>query len=163
MTFTEQLKQSRISFCETRATHEFEAQYGEGESATTITITVSVVSQMGISENLLARDIKLVMPIRRVSYAVLRNYPELDNLQRAAVERHLLENTRRLRQCRWWFLTKDFKHPVEDATAYNAALRGRFDVAGVHGNDSLCQYALEKVAELLDAIDELVREWIANK
>ena len=71
MTFTEQLKQSHIRFCASRATHEFEAQYGEGESATKVTISVSVISHAGAVEGRCTRDINLVIPFTAVSDILL--------------------------------------------------------------------------------------------
>lgn len=162
MTFTEQLKKSRISFCETRAMHEFEAQYGEGVPATTITIKALVVSKPGAVEGRTARDIKLYMSFVGTCNVVLGKHGGLTRSRRASIERYLYDNVWRLSQHRWWLFTNELIHPVEDCTAYNDAIRGRFDPEGDNGDDYLRQYALEKVAELLDAIDGLVREWLAN-
>lgn len=163
MTFKDQLKQSRISFCVTRATHEFEVQYGEGESATTITITVSAVSRhRPIFEDRI-HCLRLVMPITRVIYAVLRKNPSITLQQSDAIERYLQEQVKKRSLPReWWYRAGELIHVIKPRAARKEALRVGIEESGVYSDENLRQYALSSVAELLDYVDGLVHEWLAN-
>ncbi|MDY3115940.1 MAG: hypothetical protein SOR95_08205 [Sutterella sp.] len=161
MTFKDQLKQSRIKFRNSCTTQEFDVQYGEGESATTITFSV-VVSKLGVLEDRCIRDIKLYMSFVRARNVVLGKHRDLTPSRLDSIELYVDDNVWRLGQHQWWLFSSVLMHTVEDCAAYNDAIRGRFDPEGDNGDDSLRQYALEKVTELLDAIDGLVNEWLAN-
>lgn len=162
MTFTEQLKQSRLSFCETRTTHELEARYGEGESATTITITVKAVIKAGAVEGVYINYFNLVMPITRVSYAVMRKYPGLNPMTRAGIEQNLLEHANRSTPRGWVYRAGEFLCEIDSMEARTDTLCVGIGTQGGYSGNGLRQYALSAVAELLDYADELASEWLAN-
>ena len=160
MTFKDQLKQSRISFCESCTTHKFEAQYGEGESATTITVKVSA----GFRHRPLYEfdSPRLVMPITCVIDAVLRKHPDITLRQRKGIERYIRKQAKFSSHRGWWFHADEFINWIKSSATHKEALRVGIEESGVYSDENLRQYALSSVAELLDYIDELVNEWLAN-